>query len=604
MKTKRSESIDFLKGLAIVGVVLYHSSARIVPFGYLGVDIFFVIAGYFMAGSFLKSNPFSYSAFLWNRITRILPLVLIVLIVCLGIGYVVMLPNQLKRFCESVVATSFFANNILACIKTNDYWNAHNEYNPLIHTWYLGVLVQGYVVFPLLWVMCAKFKADKLKAVLYVSILVSCFSLFFYIMPWFSSMVKFYCLPFRAYEILLGAIVAAVLSKKSPTPKLSDALFRISAWGSMSIVALLLFLPVPFVPRIVRLLLMVLFSCVLLFLFADARFEKVLKKGLAHPLAVLGMASFSIYLWHQVELAFGRCCIFETRNIYAVASFVIVLVISSILSYHLIEKKIQFFFSNRKNTIVSSLLLGFVFIITTSFGVLIYCREGVVRDIPELEIRKGQKARENSEEYNSRVYDWDRDFSTDKRKKVLVVGNSYGRDWANVLSESSCADEFEISYIFPYDLEYVSQRYHRFSEADYIFSVFDPEDSYFPSDYDESKVFILGTKSFGSSICIIYLKRFTKDYFEQRVFPKSYYMDEYKMQIARYNREHYIDMISPIIDDEGKVPVFTPAHKMISQDCMHLTKFGAQFYASIFNNDIQRFATGVTVNTPLRKESE
>ena len=604
MKTKRSEFIDFLKGLAIIGVVLYHSGGRIAPFGYLGVDIFLVIAGYFMARSFLKSNPFSYFAFLWNRITRILPLVLIVLIVCLGIGYFVSLPSPLKILSESVVATAFFANNILAFIKSNDYWNTYNEYNSLMHTWYLGVLVQGYVVFPLLWVMCAKFTADKFKAVLCVSIVVSCFSLFFYIMPWFSSEAKFYCLPFRAYEILLGAIVASVLSKQSPTQKLSDTLFRISAWGSMLLVALLLFLPVPFVPRVIRLLLTVLFSCVLLVLFADARFEKVLKKRLAHPLAVLGMASFSIYLWHQIELGFGRSCIFETRSIYAVVSFVIVLAISSILSYRLIEKKMmQFFFSSRKNTIVSSLLLGFAFIITTSFGVFLYYKEGVVRDIPELGIRKGQKEQEKYEEYNSRVYDWDKDFSTDKRK-ILVVGNSYGRDWANVLAESSYADKFEISYIFPYDLEYVSQRYHRFFEADYIFTVFDPEDSYFPSDYNESKVFIIGTKSFGPSSGIIYLKRFTKNYYELRVFPESKFVDKYKKQIARYNKEHYIDMISPIIDEEGKVPVFTPNHKMISADCMHLTKFGAQFYASVLGNDIQSFASGVTVNTPLRKESE
>lgn len=604
MKTTRSESIDFLKGLAIVSVVLYHSSATMVPFGYLGVDIFFVIAGYFMARSFLKSNQFSYFAFLWNRVTRILPLLLLVLIVCLGIGCVVMLPNTLKRFSASVVASSVFANNILAWIKTNDYWNANNEYNPLIHTWYLGVLVQGYVVFPLVLGVCAKFIADKSKAVLCSSIFVSCFSLFFYLMPWFSSAEKFYCLPFRAYEILLGAIVASVLSQKSPTETISDSLFRISAWGSLLLVALLLFLPVPFVPRVIRLLLMVLLSCVLLCLFADARFNDVLNKRLAHPLAVLGMASFSIYLWHQVELAFGRLCIFETRSIYAVVSFVIVLAVSSILSYCLIEKKMQFFFSSRKRTIVSSLLLGLVFIATTSSGMFVYCKKGVVRDIPELGIIKGQNERENPEAYNSRVYDWDKDFSTDNRKKMLIVGNSYGRDWANVLSESSCADKFEISYIFPYDAEYVSQRYHRFSEADYIFAVFDPDVSYFPPDYDESKVFILGTKSFGSSSCMIYLKRFTNHYFEQRVFPKTYYIDEYKMQIARYNKEHYIDMISPIIDEEGKVPVFTPDHKMISQDCMHLTKAGAQFYASVLSSDIQRFATGFTVNTPLRKESK
>ncbi len=605
MKTKRSESIDFLKGLAIVGVVLYHADGRIVPFGYLGVDIFFVVAGYFMARSFLKSNPFSYFAFLWNRVTRIFPLVVILSTVSLCIGYVVMLPNDLRRLGESVVATDLFANNIYSCQIIKDYWNVHNQYKPLMHTWYLGVLFQGYVFLPLLWVVCAKFISNRLKAVLCGSIIVSSISLLLYVMPWFSDAVKFYYLPFRAYEILFGGIVASVLSMSSPTAKLSDSLFRIGAWISLLFVVLFLFLPVPFVPSVIRLLLTVSFACILLFLFADARFESVLKKRISHPLAVLGMASFSIYIWHQMELAFGKYCIFETWSLFSVTLFIVVLVISSVLSYCLIEKKTQFFFSSRKKTVVSVLLLGFAFIIATSFGLFLYCRGGVVRDTPELGFRKGQNGRGIHEAYNSRVYDWDNDFSSDERIKVLVVGNSYGRDWANILSESSCADRFEISYIFPYDLEYVSQRYQRFHKADYIFSVFDPEKSCFPSDYDETKVFILGTKSFGPSNGIIYIKRFTKGYFEQRVFPKQKYLDEYEQQKACYNADHFIDMIAPIADKEGKVPVFTPDHKMISQDCMHLTRFGAKFYASVLNDIIRRFAAGdVSLNTPLRKEKK
>ena len=77
--------------------------------------------------------------------------------------------------------------------------------------------------------------------------------------------------------------------------------------------------------------------------------------------------------------------------------------------------------------------------------------------------------------------------------------------------------------------------------------------------------------------------------------------DKSRIDYDEYNSDHYIDLISPIIDKEGKVPVFTPDHKMISQDCRHLTQFGSQFYASILSDKIQLFANGLTLNTPLKQ---
>lgn len=84
----RNKSIDGMKAIAIFGVVFYH--LKILTYGYLGVDIFFVIAGYFTARSTqksLESRTYKYIIFITDRLKRLMPLVVIGGLVCLIIGY-------------------------------------------------------------------------------------------------------------------------------------------------------------------------------------------------------------------------------------------------------------------------------------------------------------------------------------------------------------------------------------------------------------------------------------------------------------------------------------------------------------------------------------
>lgn len=63
------------------------------------------------------------------------------------------------------------------------------------------------------------------------------------------------------------------------------------------------------------------------------------------------------------------------------------------------------------------------------------------------------------------------------------------------------------------------------------------------------------------------------------------YLEEYKKEKAIW-RENLIDFVAPVADENYNVKIFTPDHKFISQDCRHLTRAGAKFYASIL--DIKR----------------
>jgi peptidoglycan/LPS O-acetylase OafA/YrhL len=158
-KNGRNLNIDVLKGLAIIAVVLYHLGW--LTYGYLGVDIFFVVNGYFITNSLVKDfemNNFNYFKFLSKRIIRLAPLVLIAGFVVLVISYFTKLPDDLENVGETVVASNLFINNILACITTHNYWDIANPYQPMMHTWYLGILMQCYLILPLILLLASKLK--------------------------------------------------------------------------------------------------------------------------------------------------------------------------------------------------------------------------------------------------------------------------------------------------------------------------------------------------------------------------------------------------------------------------------------------------------------
>lgn len=143
--------LDVIKGIAILAVVLFHLG--IIKSGYLGVDVFLVVNGFLIVPSVCKNiviGKFSYLQFLEKRILRLWPMIVLATSVCLLIGYIGMLPDDYENVGESVVASNLFSENILLSITTHDYWNASNDYNPLMHLWYVGILFEFYVLFPII----------------------------------------------------------------------------------------------------------------------------------------------------------------------------------------------------------------------------------------------------------------------------------------------------------------------------------------------------------------------------------------------------------------------------------------------------------------------
>lgn len=565
--TTHRTDIDGLRAIAVLAVMAFHFGYF--PNGYLGVDVFFAISGYLITGIIYNEsieNRFSLKQFYIRRVRRIIPLILFIDLVALITGLLVMLPDDLENLSQSIIATNFFSNNILQEVTTKNYWDAANEYKPLMHTWSLGIEEQFYLLYPIPFLLLRKANPRWLTILL---LLLTTASLYLLFAP-YGLHRKFYLLPFRFFELSSGGLLAIITRGKVMPAWLQNA-------GILLLLAIFLF-AAP-LPGNVKICLTVLATILILAHTPNTgmRTNLLLQNT---PLVAIGNISFSLYMWHQLVLAFTRY--FVLQHITPVHTILILALIFLLATatYFLIEQP----FRNAKKIGAKTLLwvTGITFLLTTSASWYIYRSAGVMHDVPELDITKAAAKTDMHAQYNESAYDLNKSFDTGSKIKVLIVGNSFARDWVNVLRESKYYSRLDISYV-P-NMRTCTDINTRLQQAQYIlFSERRKKHiALFMETYpiDTSKVWIIGTKNFGTNNGIFYNKRRDKNYYTQRTLPISTFKtlnDSLKHDWG--NR--YIDLLTMVSDKNGTVPVFTPQHKFISQDCRHLTQNGAIYFARL-----------------------
>lgn len=354
--------IDGLRAIAVISVILYHFGY--LPNGYLGVDVFFVISGFLITKIIYNEvlqGEFSINQFYLRRIRRILPLVMFVNLTALVVGLIVMLPNDLENLCRSIIATNFFGNNILEFIVTNNYWNIINEYKPLMHTWTLGIEEQFYFIYPLIFILLS---GKRIKYITPTIILLFVVSILLYFSA-NSENSKFYLIHYRFFELALGGIGALLVKNKNIK-------------GTYSHFFLLIILFVLFLDfnmhKSVQLFEVITAS--LIILISTNSGNNFVYKILENKVMVyLGKISFSLYMWHQLILAFTRYFIIDKYNIFQAGLILIIIIVFSILSYSLIEQPFR-----DKNKIKTKHLIGLLLIlitITTGVSLYVYFKGGV-----------------------------------------------------------------------------------------------------------------------------------------------------------------------------------------------------------------------------------
>ena len=200
--------IDGLRAIAIVSVILCHADLGLQG-GYVGVDVFFVISGYLITSLILKrvqQSAFSLVEFWERRIRRILPVLVTVTALTLIAGFLILLPNDLIALGKSLIALGFSVPNVY-------FWREIKYFDPLasekylLHTWSLAVEEQFYLILPLFLYVAARLNRLTQGFVLLSVIAVLSFVLSIYGAFHFPR-ATFYLLPTRAWELLLGSLLA------------------------------------------------------------------------------------------------------------------------------------------------------------------------------------------------------------------------------------------------------------------------------------------------------------------------------------------------------------------------------------------------------------
>ena len=199
--SKHINHIDGLRGIAIILILLFHIS-KAFPNGYIGVHVFLVISGYFLFRNFWDNNyEFSWNRFCLKKITRLLPCAIVVsFLTCLAA--LCFLPYDIVlKTAKSAIATIVGFSNIYYDYTYSDYFAASSITNPLVHTWYLGVIIQLYIISGCLMIL-GKHKSISFKF-LVVSILFIASALLYYMPLWIDAFTRFHA-PISTYYWTCG----------------------------------------------------------------------------------------------------------------------------------------------------------------------------------------------------------------------------------------------------------------------------------------------------------------------------------------------------------------------------------------------------------------
>lgn len=360
--------IDGLRAVAVLSVLIFHAFPTILPGGFIGVDIFFVISGYLISSILIKDlseNKFSVLSFYQRRIIRIFPALIIVIISCLVFGWLALLPDEYKSLSKHAIAGAGFVSNLVQWSEAS-YFDVGAEAKPLLHLWSLGVEEQFYLIWPIL-LLAAWRKSSRLYACIFTFIAVS-FALNIY-QSRYNPSADFYSPLTRFWELLIGALIAANPKKiKSP----SNAYNYLSVLGlALIITALTTITKKDAFPGFWALL-PVIGSGILISSGKDSIVNRIILSN--KTMVAIGLISYPLYLWHWPLLSFASIVESSTpssayRIIALIASFIL-----AIATYKFIEAPFRKRSSSKRQ---STIILSVAMIILVAFSIAIYLLDGI-----------------------------------------------------------------------------------------------------------------------------------------------------------------------------------------------------------------------------------
>lgn len=329
--------IDGLRAIAVLGVLIYHAELmfdgrRLLSAGFLGVDVFFVISGFLITRILITEvgeGRFSLLNFYERRARRILPVLFVVIVCTMPFAWWLMLPPALEDYAGSVFTSVLYTSNFWFW-SSDSYWGQASALKPLLHTWSLSVEEQFYLLAPWLVILLAR-RTKLLEAVMIVLLLGS----FAIAEIWSRGAPEsaFYLLPARAWELLVGGILAAwILRVKLHVSQRVKEM--VSAVGLMMVVLPMMLLDSQMRHPSFLTLIPVIGTALVIFASQSTHVGRCLS---LKPVVWLGLLSYSIYLWHFPVFSYFKVALIELSMLQKLFCILASLVLAT-GSYWLIEK--------------------------------------------------------------------------------------------------------------------------------------------------------------------------------------------------------------------------------------------------------------------------
>ena len=439
----RITQIQGLRAVAAILVTVFH--ARLVPGGFIGVDIFYVISGYLITGLILreieKTGTLDLRSFYQRRIKRLLPTSVFVLFVTAIFAWILFPPITRDALGRDLFAAAAYISNYLFAWWQNDYQNLNATPSPFIHYWSLAVEEQFYLVWPLFILFLARYGKKIVFAGIAITTLLSL--LFSIYLTQVAPIWAFYSLPTRAWELGFGALLLFLPETKKK--------IRILPWLGFFGIAISSFnfnenTAFPGKNALVPVLATV-------FLMASIKYWPPLFNDLANSRLSqwLGAISYPLYLWHWPALvlpssALGRPLRFYERFLCILLTIVLAHYTSKYVEEPLRHKNLspRTIYKGAAYTTAISLVAGVLISFTSSSIITTKGEVSYQFDLVQVMERPGVYGDGCHVNYGETKSGYCTYGDKESSKTIVLYGDSHAAQWFPTLEKMATERGFKL----------------------------------------------------------------------------------------------------------------------------------------------------------------
>ncbi len=439
-------AVQGIRAIAVIAVVLYHFHPKSLPFGYLGVDIFFVISG-FIVSYIYSGKIFSLKSifkFYSKRILRIYPSLILVLLIVTYSSIFLDRTEELKKTSQESIMAIFSVINFYFSTFNSEYFSIDIINNPFLHLWSISTEMQFYLLFPFIFFLFQKLN----KKLLYIiTSLVIIFSLIFYLdLIKFNNFSNYYLLHSRFWQFILGILIFKIYTFGHKIKSLNFQKINLFVLNITFILILVfMYFRMPF--NLNGISITLLTGVLILSSSMITNSHNILTNTFFQ---FLGKLSFSIYIWHWIILYFIKK--FFNFNLFNSLLGLIIIIIISYITYNYWEIKFRVSLLNKRYLQKFIFLFSVLFITnlisTTPISQLRF--EGLKQKLSNYELRKGFTELEKN-----CILDYGEDFSkwgemclkNSASEKIVFWGDSHAVALAEAFQAYNINDSLEVSLL-------------------------------------------------------------------------------------------------------------------------------------------------------------